>query len=79
MFHSKLQAFLPALIEPLLSFWFARHRKAWQGAKDGSTIYAYEVDGKGNSLTDFDDPNSETWHAMELALSVQSNEMDSLK
>ncbi|KAL4449424.1 hypothetical protein ABPG77_007068 [Micractinium sp. CCAP 211/92] len=25
--------------------------------KDGSAIYAYEVDGKGNSLTDFDDPN----------------------
>lgn len=28
-------------------------------SKEGATIYAYEVDGKGNSLTDFDDPNSE--------------------
>lgn len=28
-------------------------------AKDGGKIYAYEVDGRGNSVTDFDDANSE--------------------
>lgn len=27
-------------------------------AKDGGKIYAYEVDGRGNSVTDFDDANS---------------------
>lgn len=35
-------------------------------SKDGSKIYAYEVDGLGNSLVDFDDPNLPSLLALPL-------------
>lgn len=35
-------------------------------APDGSTVYAYEVDGLGNALVDFDDPNLPSLLAMPL-------------
>jgi meiotically up-regulated gene 157 (Mug157) protein len=60
---NELDARAAALVEAI-SMGIARHGVVM--APDGAKVYAYEVDGLGHALLDFDDPNLPSLLAMPL-------------